>query len=371
MPFILSKNFKFKKIFFDIMPTFTEVLMQETKNQKTFFIGFVILVFIGIIYLYQKFLVNFCVACLVCLSIFGLKHFFLKFSRSNFIASFLSVSVFLLCFALPLLFLAQQAIKFFSHLNVGQAEFYLNASKEGIAKILLKFPYLESFYNDLSGRISTQDLVNFGFKISSYIGKESFQFLLDIMFIAIFLFALFYYARSFYILFLRMMPFSFRQSQYIYEEVSGVLKIVLFASLINLVLQGLAFGIFIKILDYQNATLLGVLYGIASLIPVVGGLVVWLPVVGYEIYLGNLYQAIAIAIYSIVFIAFIIDSVIKPFIIGLVNRKMLKKPLKVNELLIFFAIFAGFGSFGFWGLVIGPAITSLFISILRLYRQRK
>ena len=111
-------------------------------------------------------------------------------------------------------------------------------------------------------------------------------------------------------------------------------------------------------------------YGLAALVPLVGGAIVWIPVVGYELYLGDVKDALAIALYAIVFIGFVIDNVIKPLIIGILNKKVLTKPLKLNEMIIFFAIFAGFSSFGFWGIVIGPAITACFISLLRLYRGR-
>ncbi|WP_258399938.1 AI-2E family transporter [Helicobacter fennelliae] len=53
----------------------------------------------------------------------------------------------------------------------------------------------------------------------------------------------------------------------------------------------------------------------------------------------------------------------------MVNRKLLTKPLQINEFIIFFAIFAGLGAFGFWGIVIGPAITAFFIVMLRIYER--
>jgi len=37
--------------------------------------------------------------------------------------------------------------------------------------------------------------------------------------------------------------------------------------------------------------------------------------------------------------------------------------------LIFFAIVAGLSTFGFWGMIIGPAMISLFISIMELIKN--
>ncbi|SQC36274.1 acid membrane antigen A [Helicobacter fennelliae] len=98
------------------------------------------------------------------------------------------------------------------------------------------------------------------------------------------------------------------------------------------------------------------------MIPVVGGVLVWLPCAFFLYTQSHIIGAIFLALYSLIFIGFFIDNIIKPFLIGIVNRKLLTKPLQINEFIIFFAIFAGLGAFGFWGIVIGPAITA-FLSL--------
>ena len=72
--------------------------------------------------------------------------------------------------------------------------------------------------------------------------------------------------------------------------------------------------------------------------------------------------------YSIIAIATIADNGVKPLIISFINRVLIKTPVLINEMLIFFAIIAGLTSFGFWGIVLGPAITALFIALLRIYK---
>ncbi|EOH5857150.1 AI-2E family transporter, partial [Campylobacter jejuni] len=42
-------------------------------------------------------------------------------------------------------------------------------------------------------------------------------------------------------------------------------------------------------------------------------------------------------------------------------------PTKINELLIFLAMIAGISTFGFWGIILGPAILTFFVSTLRMY----
>ncbi|MDH5465420.1 MAG: AI-2E family transporter, partial [Thiovulaceae bacterium] len=67
----------------------------------------------------------------------------------------------------------------------------------------------------------------------------------------------------------------------------------------------------------------------------------------------------------------IADTFIKPIIIKFINDALIKSHVKINEMIIFFAILAGLTTFGFWGMIIGPAITAFFISLLKLYRDTR
>jgi predicted PurR-regulated permease PerM len=122
-------------------------------------------------------------------------------------------------------------------------------------------------------------------------------------------------------------------------------------------------------LFHYDGLLLGVLYGFASLIPVVGGIIMWLPVVIYEASTNSMTNAVIIALYSIIVISIIADTFIKPIIIKYINQRVVKTPTRVNELLIFFSIVAGLSTIGFWGMIIGPAIVTFFISIMHLLKK--
>ena len=120
-----------------------------------------------------------------------------------------------------------------------------------------------------------------------------------------------------------------------------------------------------------NGLLFGIMYGFASLIPVVGGIIMWLPFMLFEFYSGNSSNAIFIALYSIIVISIIADTFIKPLIIKEINSRLLDEDdTKINELVIFFAIIAGLATFGFWGMILGPAITAFFLTIMKLFEER-
>ena len=96
----------------------------------------------------------------------------------------------------------------------------------------------------------------------------------------------------------------------------------------------------------------------------------WLPFMIYEFSIGDTTNAIFIAVYSIVVISIIADTFIKPLIIKGINKKVLNdSKTQMNELVIFFSIIAGLTTFGFWGMILGPAITAFFLTILKLFED--
>ncbi len=146
------------------------------------------------------------------------------------------------------------------------------------------------------------------------------------------------------------------------------MSVVLYSILANAIFQGFLFGLFINFFGYDGV-FFGALYGFASLIPIIGGALMWLPISLFEIYQGSTSHAIYISLYSILVISVVADTFIKPMIIKYINKKVVKTPTGVNELLIFFSILAGLSTIGFWGMIIGPALITFFISIMQLLKK--
>ena len=209
-----------------------------------------------------------------------------------------------------------------------------------------------------------QKLISFG----AYLGKNSAGFIIDMFMILIFYFFYNYYGIPLSDYLKDALPLKREDSNTLFFESSNVMSIVLYSILVTAIFEGLLFGIFISFFDY-DAILLGVLYGFASLVPIIGGLIMWLPIAIYELYDGNINNAIIIASYSLIVISLFADTFVKPIIIKYINRKIVRTPTNINEILIFFSIIAGLSSFGFWGMIIGPATVTFFISIIQLIKK--
>ncbi|ANV98778.1 hypothetical protein BBW65_05900 [Helicobacter enhydrae] len=317
-------------------------------------------------YLYNAFLMNMLIALLLCISTYFLKNFFDRFLPWNWLASFVSVLVLVVLFALPMYFVVSKGIEFVNSIDSAKFNLFVEASKAKILFWLSGFPEISMRIKGILSEFSGSKILGHALSMSADFAKWSVAFVGNVGFIVAFLYFFFYYSKAFTSYALKMIPLEKQQVMALYNEVSGVLSVVFFTSVFNILIQGVCFGVASYFLGYDGF-LLGVLYGIASLVPVVGGAIVWVPVAFHQLYLGNSQGAIFVALYGAVFIGVLIDNVVKPILISLIAKKIIKTSVKINEMLIFFAILAGISVFGFSGIIIGPAATALFIALLRIY----
>ena len=322
-------------------------------------------------YIYEAYLMDILIALLISIATFGLYNYLARFIKYPVICSFISVCILVLFLVVPLFFLLKSLIASATELALNPAAFsaFIDGSKAQILALFDSFPDVKAKLSDVLSSISASSILSYVLNFSSALGKSSLGFMIDTGFIIVFLFFYFLYGKEAYAYIIELIPFENTQIASVLSEVTNTIKVVFYTSILNIVLQGFAFGAMIVFFGYDGV-FCGMLYGLASIVPIVGGALVWLPLAGYEFYLGHTQNAIIIALYALIVCAVVIDNVIKPILIGIINKKILTTSVKINELLIFFAILAGLTSLGFWGIIIGPAITAFFISLLRIYRKQ-
>jgi predicted PurR-regulated permease PerM len=227
-------------------------------------------------------------------------------------------------------------------------------------------PYIADSIKDININMITSNALS----LTGKVGAFSAGFLKNAFLVIIFYFFAQYNGAHIVEFLKRVVQMSVDDSTMLSKELSSVMSVVFYSIIINAMFQGVLFGVAISIMGY-NGLLFGIMYGFASLIPVVGGALMWLPFMVYEFSTGNSSNAIFIALYSIIVISIIADTIMKPLLIKEINKRLLKDDdARMNELVIFFAIIAGLATFGFWGMILGPAITAFFLTILKLFEAR-
>ena len=271
-------------------------------------------------------------------------------------------------FFIPVMYCIFSFANFFNQLDQAALIRSFDGVKIWVDTISDDYLFLKQQLNLILEKVDVAGAVQNIISLGAYLGKNSAKFMVDMVMILIFFFFFTLYANPLSTYVKGLLPINKEDSVTLFSESSSVMTVVLYSILVTAVFQGFLFGFFLTFYRYDGL-LLGVLYGFASLIPVVGGLIMWLPVSIYEAMTGSLTNAIVIAVYSILMISVFADTFAKPIIIKYINQKVVRTPTKVNEILIFFSIVAGLSTFGFWGMIIGPAMVTFFISIMHLLKS--
>ncbi|NWF66156.1 MAG: AI-2E family transporter [Campylobacterales bacterium] len=329
---------------------------------------FLFMIFATVLYfsyeLYRPFLQHILIASLLAIATSNIQKLFLH-NNKILVSSVMTLSLAILFFV-PITYTIFVGFNYINTLDTASISNMIDFIKAVILAILNFFGINENITQELKLKDTFTNVVT---TVASF-GKYSLKFIADIFMILIFYFFILLYGKAIVTYLKNATPLNESESSSMFREISSVLAVVFYSILINAVFQGVLFGVVSSAFGLDGV-LLGVLYGFCSLIPIIGGLLMWLPTSIYLLYLGNFFGAIFLIIYSIVFISILADTFIKPLIIKYINKKLLKSAASVNELLIFFSIVAGLSVYGFWGMIIGPAITALLISILNLYANKK
>ncbi|XPV69300.1 MAG: AI-2E family transporter [Halarcobacter sp.] len=333
-----------------------------------FLIGLTIVTLFFMLELFNPFLKPMIVALLLAVATNSLNLYMKRTIPNHFISSLFMTILLTAIFFIPILYCIVSFASLINKLDQTALLNIFNTIQDWVENIPDNFVSIRDQLTNLLEKIDVKEFIQNLISMGAYLGKNSAKFFIDMVMILIFYFFFNFYNTSLSHYFKEALPLKSEDSNALFYESSNVMSVVLYSILATAVLEGFLFGIFISFFDYDGI-LLGVLYGFASLVPVVGGLIMWLPVAIYEIYVGSIGNAIAIVVYSILVISIIADTFIKPVIIKYINKKVVKTPTAVNELLIFFSIVAGLSTFGFWGMIIGPAMVTFFISLVQLLKK--
>ncbi|MEE8589249.1 MAG: AI-2E family transporter [Sulfurimonadaceae bacterium] len=320
--------------------------------------------------LYQPFLLSIMIASLLAISTASVQRRLEQQTGSVLIASTLSTVALALLFFAPLGYFLATFTLHLSNIDIETLEnIYLKLS-DWAGHLPSYLAFAQPFVDDALQEIEINKLATHTLSMAGTIGSYSAGFLKNALLIIIFYFLSHFYGKTVFAYFRRVIQLPQQDATLLSFELSSVMSVVFYSILTTAVFEGALFGIAVAFMGY-NGLLFGIMYGFTSLIPVVGGALLWLPFMIYEFSYGHTGNAIFIALYSIIVISIIADTIIKPIIIKEINFRLVKTDAKMNELLIFFSIIAGLGAFGFWGMILGPAITAFFLALLKLIEQRQ
>ena len=156
-------------------------------------------------------------------------------------------------------------------------------------------------------------------------------------------------------------PLSDRYSHELLREFYRVSYAMLVGTAAVALLQGLAAWLVFAVLGVANALVWAMALSFASFVPVVGVALVYVPMTLVLFASGEHVQALVLGVYSVGVIGIVIDHGVRP--------QLVKGTMTMHPLVVFVSIFGGVYLFGVVGLLLGPLIASILITVLRIYAR--
>ena len=213
---------------------------------------------------------------------------------------------------------------------------------------------------DLFTPANLSGLPKIGTDILQLLGNSIYSFVINIVVILFVLYYMLYSNDEFEKSIREILPFKEENKQILAEET----RLIIQANTIGIPLMAIIQGIFAYlgylIFGVEGAIMYALLTAFSTILPLVGTMIVWVPI-GIGLLLGGDYvNGIGLLIYGM-------------FIIGGVDnvaRFLLQKKLAdIHPLITVFGVLIGLPMFGFWGIIFGPLILSLFILFFNMYRH--
>jgi predicted PurR-regulated permease PerM len=127
------------------------------------------------------------------------------------------------------------------------------------------------------------------------------------------------------------------------------------------VIQGIVGGITFFALGLHGAVLWGVVMAIFAFIPVVGISLVFVPFTVILLFAGETSRAVMLFV-PLAVIATVVEYWLKPLLVG--------RRAQMHTLLVFLSLIGGVVVFGPVGLLLGPLMMTLFLTLTWIYRER-
>ena len=183
--------------------------------------------------------------------------------------------------------------------------------------------------------------------------------------LAIMLFLLFFFLRDgdrMLATAVRLIPMRPARRGELVDHVAAVTRAVVFGSLLTALVQGVLVGIGFALVGLPSPVVFGAIAAVASLIPFVGTALVWVPAVGVLFLQGRWVAALGLAVWSVAVVSSA-DNVVRPLFIS--GRA------QISTLPVFLGLLGGVTAFGPIGLVVGPVVVALTLTLLRFAEEAR
>ncbi len=154
------------------------------------------------------------------------------------------------------------------------------------------------------------------------------------------------------------LPLDDLNEQRLLHRFTSVTRATIKGTLIIGIMQGSICGVAFAIAGIEGPVFWGSLMAVMSIIPAFGTAIIWFPALVILALAGNFTGVIVLAILCGA-VAGNMDNIVRPRLVG--------KDTEMHDLFVLFGTLGGLSMFGLLGIIIGPIVAALFITIWEIY----
>ncbi len=289
------------------------------------------------------------------------------FGRRRSLSAGLTLLVFLLIVMLPMIGLvaivASQALALSgTAIPLIRGQLRNPAAVNGMLSSLPFYHDIES-YSDLILQKAAEYIGRLGTMLFNGVSSFTYAAIYDLLLFFIFCYTMFFLLKDGRHLLERLLaalPLDEAIQQRLLGRFLSVTRATIKGTLVIAVLQGSLAGLAFQVVGIQSAVFWGTVMAVLSLIPLVGSPIVWIPAAIVLASSGQYLQAGGLVLFCSLVVGQI-DNILRPILVG--------RDTRMHELFIFFGTLGGIGMFGAFGLIIGPVIAALFVTVWQIYTE--
>ncbi len=157
---------------------------------------------------------------------------------------------------------------------------------------------------------------------------------------------------------LYFLPLKDKEEQRLLLRFTSVARATIKGTLIIGLMQGSICGLAFALAGIQGPVFWATVMAVTSVIPAFGTAIVWGPALVILAVLGNIQGVVILAVFCGL-VAGNLDNVVRPRLVG--------KDTEMHDIFVLFSTLGGISMFGILGIIIGPIIAALFITIWEIY----
>ncbi len=158
-------------------------------------------------------------------------------------------------------------------------------------------------------------------------------------------------------------PLEPSETEQVLDRLRRMTSSAIVGGLLIAALQGALGGMAFVIAGLQNPLLWSLVMACFSLLPFGGTALVWVPASIYLLLTGEVGNGVFLLLFG-TFVIGMTDNLLRPWVLRRTGAE------DIHPLLLFFAILSGIGLFGMSGIVFGPLLVALLLTVVEIYRQQ-